>query len=267
MDVQSHFGLNKLPFTPEIRPDEHLPLNHFDEAVADLRQSVERRMSGALIGPSGVGKTTVLRLLRHDLPEARYRVRYVKVTSLSKRDMCREIAAACCLSPAGTFPSLVRRLQQHWRETSDADGIRSLLILDEAHDMKPNVLAILRILTNFEMDSRLVLSVIIAGQPPLKEMLAQERLEDVARRMNAFATLRLLSRDETDRYIAHRAAIAGAPTNPFDASAMETAYEMSRGNMRALDRLALKALEVAAQAGAAVVSSGHVVAARSKLWV
>ncbi len=267
MDMLAHFDFHKLPFTQEIRPDEHLALPHFDEALDELRQSVERRMCGVLIAPSGTGKTGVLRLLRYGLPEARYHVRYVKVTCLSKRDMCREIAAACGLRPVGSFPNLVRRLQEHWEASSSSDGVRPLLILDEAHDMRPEVLAILRILTNFEMDSRLVLSVVLAGQPTLKNLLAKDILEDVARRIDAYATLRLLSRDESDSYIEHRSAIAGAPTVPFDSGALEAAYEMSRGNLRAIDHLALKALQIAAAADAPTVSSGHVVAARSKLWL
>ena len=49
-------------------------------------------MSAALIAPAGTGKTALLRHLRSVLPEPRYYVQYVKVTGLSKRDMCREIA-------------------------------------------------------------------------------------------------------------------------------------------------------------------------------
>jgi hypothetical protein len=49
------------------------------------------------------------------LPETRYRVHYVKVTSLSKRDMAREIALAADVAPAGSYPSLIRRLQERFR--------------------------------------------------------------------------------------------------------------------------------------------------------
>ena len=48
---------------------------------------------------------------------------------------------------------------------------------------------------------------------------------------------------------------------------MEALYELSRGNMRALDNLALKALEKAAAAGAKTVGNEHVIQGRSKLWI
>ncbi len=111
MDTLAHFGFRKTPFTQELSPDEHLPLPHLDKARTDIKRAVERRLPAALIAPAGTGKTTVLRLLRNDLPDARYLVRYVKVTNLSKRDFCREIAAACSLRPVGTYPNLVRRAE------------------------------------------------------------------------------------------------------------------------------------------------------------
>lgn len=266
MDTLAHFGFRKTPFTQELTPDEHLPLPHIDKARVEIKRAIERRLPAALIAPAGAGKTSLVRSLCHDLPDARYLVRYVKVTNLSKRDFCREIAAACSLRPVGTYPNLVRRLQEHWEASTGSDGLRPVLILDEAHDMSPEVLGILRILTNFDMDSRLVLSVVLCGQPPLKAMLNRDELEDVARRIASYSTLRLLSRDETARYVDHRCAIAGAATSPFDPAATEAIYEMSRGNMRTIDRLALEAIEIAAAAGAKAVGSGNVVAARSSLW-
>lgn len=73
--------------------------------------------------------------------------------------------------PAGNYPALVRRLQERFSSFVDVDGIRPVVILDETHDIRPEVLGLFRILTNFEMDNRLVVSLILAGQAPLKKML------------------------------------------------------------------------------------------------
>lgn len=266
LDLNARFGFHSTPFTREIAVDRRFTLPIYDDTVAALARVVDQRESAVLIAPAGAGKTTVLRTLRQRLPEARYDVSYVKVTSLSKRDLCREIASALGAPPAGTYPTLVRRLQERFVACTDADGRRPVLLLDEAHDIRPDVLGILRILTNFEMDSRLVVSLLLAGQPPLRQMLRRDHLEDVAGRMAHLAALRLLSREETRAYVEHRITVAGATTVPFDAGACEALYEIGRGNLRATDRLALKALEVAHDNGNDVVDATTVTRARSSLW-
>ena len=223
-------------------------------------------MSGALIARAGTGKTTLLRALMEALPEARYRVRYVKVTDLSKRDLCREIATAVGVAPAGTYPTLVRRLQERFTNDLEVDAVRPVLFLDDSHGMRPEVLSLLRILTNFEMDSRLVLSFVLAGQPPLSGLLRDERLKDVTHRLAHCATLRPLSRQETAEYITHRCQIAGCATPPFDGGALTAIYEIGRGNLRATDQLALQALELAHDGSCEVVDAQQVTEARRLLW-
>lgn len=264
-DPRSHFGMTEMPFTREIAVEDRWNSPHLDEACADLYRVVDGRQSAAIISPAGGGKTTVLRALRQQLPEARYRVHYVKVTSLSKRDMTREIALAAGVTPAGSFPGLFRRLQERFETTQLEDGIRPVLILDEAHDLRPDVLGMVRLITNFDMDSRLVLSVILSGQPPLLAMLRRDELEAVSRRLTHCATLRLLSRGETRKYMEHRVRVAGAREFPFDEPSVDAIYEVSRGNLRAIDTLGRKALEIAAQEGHPTVSPATIAAARQKL--
>lgn len=265
-DIHARFGFRILPFTREIAVRDCFPVPHIQEASSSLARTIENRMCGAVVGPAGSGKTVILRALKESLPPARFRIHYIKVTSLSKRDMCREIASAMEVPSAGSYPALVRNLQERCVALTENDGLRPVLFVDEAHDMRPDVLAILRVLTNFELDSRLVVSIILCGQPPLTAMLRRDDLEAVARRLSHVATLRLLSRDETIRYIAHRCTIAGATTTPFDPRAIEALFEMSRGNMRAIDHLAFKSLECAHDADSAVVDTAHVAEARRNLW-
>ena len=261
----SPFGFRKTPFTRELAVSDRFPLPYQDEVVQALAQVVQLRQSAALIAPAGTGKTVVLRLLRAALPEARYQVRYVKVTGLSQRDLCKEIAAVCGLPPAGIFPALVRKLQEAFANSADNDGLRPLILLDEAHDLRPEALAMLRLLTNFEMDSRLVVAVVLAGQPPLRTLLGRPVQVAVAQRLALYTTLRLLTREETHAYLRHRCTAAGAADDPFASDAHEALFEISHGNLRALDHLALKALQRAARAQATTVTADEVIAARQEL--
>ena len=137
-----------------------------------------------------------------------------------------------------------------------------MIFLDEAHDFRPDVLSMIRLLTNFDMDSKLVVSLILTGQPPLRTLLQKDALCDLARRLAHCAILRPLSREEIAQYIEHRITVAGGATVPFDPGAIEALYEIGRGNLRATDLLALKSLEVACSRGAKVVDANHVAEAR-----
>ena len=264
-DYRSRFGFHATPFTREVRVKDRFRIEAGEQALDQLCQAVEERMSAALIAPPGTGKTTLLRALAERLPETRCRVHCVKVTDLSKRDLCREVAAAIGAECAGSYPALVRRLQERFAGTLDAEGIRPVLLVDEGHDTRPEVLGILRILTNYEMDSRLVVSIVLAGQPPLGKMLGQDRLADVAQRLAHYATLKPLSRPQTKQYVEHRCRIAGASSCPFDPQAVEALYEVGRGNLRATGHLALKALQLAHRAGCDAADANHVAEARGML--
>ncbi len=264
-DLRSHFAWSALPFTREIDVNDRFRAPAAEQALADLRRVVENRMSAALIAPSGSGKTLLLRTLKESLPEARYRVHDVKVTDLSKRDMCREIATVCGLPPVGTYPNLLRKLQQRFAEQLDDEGLRPVLFLDEAQDMRPEVLAILRILTNFDLDSRLVLSVVLAGDSRLQLLLERHELEPVRRRLAHLATLPLLARDQTRAYLNHRLQLAGAEPQVFLDEAADAVFEITRGNLRAVDHLCFKSLELAARDERHDVSAALVINARRLL--
>ena len=239
---------------------------HYEEALADILATVVQRMSVAIIGPSGAGKSGLLRSLTDALPEARYRVHYIKVTDLNKRDFCRELSMALGCSPAGYYGALVHTIQQRCQTLLDQESLRPVILVDEAHDIRPDVLGMLRVLTNFEMDSRLVVSVVLAGQTKLRDLLRRDDLDAVSRRIAHYTSLRLLSREETRQYVAHRLQIAGAKSNLVDDAAHDALYEAAQGNLRATNRLALKSLEIAAAEGCPVVGADHVVAARQKVW-
>jgi len=266
MNLRSRFGMHTTPFTREIRVEHLLALPMLTEALDGLLGATQQRSSAALIGPAGSGKTALLRALAARLPEARYRCNYVKVSDLGKRDLCREIAVILGLPPAGSYPMLVRRIQENLVKVSDTEGLRPVLLIDEAQDLRPDVLNMLAVVTNFEWDSRLVLSVVLCGQPPLATMLRLVDFEGMARRISHYAVIRTLSRDETHDYIAHRCAVAGAANPPFDPGAYDAIFEIGRGNLRATDQLALKALEVADRRQVSVVDSTHVIEARRVLW-
>jgi len=264
-ELQSHFGLNCLPFTREVAVGQHWEHEQFIEAKASLREVIEDRMSGALIAPAGSGKTQVLRGLVDRLPAARFTVHSFKVNGISKRDFCRHLAHAVGAKPAGHTAALVTSLQERFGDLVHLESRRPVLLIDEAHDLRPEVLKLLRVMTNFEMDSKLVLSVILCGQPPLRQMLARAEMEAISRRLAVYCSLRTLDRRETRRYVEHRLAVAGAASEVVSPSGYEAIFECSQGNLRACDRIALASLKLAARRKENVVDAELVGQARASV--
>lgn len=265
LDSQGHFRLTERPFTPEISPAKMWRYPELDELVDDLEATVSARMSAAVIAPSGTGKTALLRRLVDRLPETRYRVADVKVTSVGNRDFYRSLADALGVERAGTWPAVLERLQSYARSLTVTEARRPVLIIDEAQDLRPQVLTTLRMLTNFSLDSELMISLLLVGDSGLERLLHRPDMEALRSRLARVVRLRLLSREETRSYIDHRLDLAGARTSLLDESAVEAVYDFSRGNLRAIDHLCRTALDLAARRELETVDSGLVTAARKRL--
>lgn len=264
-DVRAHWGLSGSPFTREIEPHRMWRQPGLDDLVRDLEAVVSARDSAAVVAPSGTGKTALIRRLLDCLPEARYRVADIKVTSVGNRDLYRSLARALGIEPSGTWPALLEGLQAHAKALATTEARRTVLIIDEAQDMRPQVLATLRMLTNFRLDSELLISLILVGDSGLEALLHRPDMEALRSRLASVVRLRLLSRAETRSYVDHRLDIVGARSQILDDSAVEAVYDFTRGNIRAVDHLCRTALDLAARDGLKTVDAGTVTAARKKL--
>jgi type II secretory pathway predicted ATPase ExeA len=264
-DPRAHFGFAEWPFTQEISATKMWRHPGLDELVDELDSAVSARMSVAVIAPSGTGKTALLRRLVERLPETRYQVADIKVTSVGNRDFYRGLARALTVEPTGTWPALLEKLQVYAQTLAATEARRLVVIVDEAQDMRPEVLSTLRVLTNFKLDSELLISIILVGDGGLDTLLHRADMEALRSRLSRVIRIRLLSRTETKTYIEHRLDLSGARGQIFDDSAVEAVYDFSRGNLRAIDHLCRTALDLAARRNLETIDAGIVTAARKKL--
>lgn len=259
-----HF--TKVPFSRELRIENRAGFGFLQQAKESLMAAISESQSAAVVGPAGCGKTVLLRSLLSELPEARFNCAYVKLAELAPRDFCRKIASVLGLGSAGTLPGLLQSIEEALHDGYFNRAVRPVIVLDDVHELRRPAFKLVRLLTNFEMDSRLVVSFVLVGQPPLKQILLTPELEDVHQRLVSCVELRLLSRDETKEYIFHRVREAGSSLSVFAPESIDALYEISRGNMRALDRLARAALRRAATGKHDLVSAADVAVARAEVW-
>jgi type II secretory pathway predicted ATPase ExeA len=115
------------------------------------------------------------------------------------------------------------------------------------------VLEDLRLLTNFKVDSSPILSLLLVGQPPLRERLMFKAAEAIDQRLEVKLVFEPLSRQETGEYLRHHLDFAGATSPIFAGSAEDLVFERTQGIPRRINQLALQSLELAAERGEHIV--------------
>jgi general secretion pathway protein A len=240
----AHFALKEPPFS--ITPDPrflYMSERH-QEALAHLLYGIgEGGGFIQLTGEVGTGKTCVCRCLLEQLPP------HVDVALvLNPRLSALELLATICDElrvtyerGTGSSKALVDVLYRHLLE-AHAAGRRTVVILDEAQDLAPDVLEEVRLLTNLETSREKLLQIILIGQPELIRLLAQPGLRQVDQRVTARYHLQPLSRAETHAYVRHRMAVAGRSDRVFTDSAVRVVYRLSGGIPRLINVICDRAL-------------------------
>lgn len=242
----THFGLSSAPFTKEI-PDEELWLPASKAAVVEeLVEAVSERQSLVLVGEPGVGKTCVLRALRHRLPQAGFRLTYCHNATLGRRDFYRQLCLALGLTQSATAASVFFGVSQHVEELG-RERVHPVFLLDEAHLLHQDTLDHLHILLNYQWDSKALLSLILVGLPELDDRLAARRNRSLYSRLSRRLSLAQLSPDDTAEYIGLRLRRAGCDRELFASDAIAMLQEAATGALRDVDRLATACLREAAR--------------------
>ncbi len=139
------------------------------------------------------------------------------------------------------------------------DGKRVLVCLDEAQAMPLESLEVLRLLTNLETEKRKLMQVVLFGQPELDERLKHNSVRQLRQRISFQYQLNGLHRDEMDRYLRHRLAVAGYQGETLFASgAVSLMHRVTRGTPRLANIIAHKALMLAYAEGRQRVQARHV---------
>lgn len=132
-----------------------------------------------------------------------------------------------------------------------------MLIIDEAHHLRNEVLEDLRLLTNYAMDSDNRLCLLLVGLTGLRRRLAMAVHESLAQRILVRHYLGGLTRQELPDYLTHRLRLAGCELPLFEPAVIDGLFQATYGMPRKINRLAHYALTSAALAQARTVTSAH----------
>ena len=259
-----HFGLSRFPFDRDIAVEDMFQSQSMAELSVRLQHLLELRGIGLVTGDPGSGKSSACRKMASGLHSGIYKTLYVPLSTGNPIDLYKCIAWELGLPTERSRAALYRQIRNEVTRLSVEARMRCLLIVDEAHALRSDVLEELRLLTNYAMDSENRLCLLLCGQTELRRRVAMAVHEPLNQRIVVRYQLGTLGADETQAYIGHLLKAAGTGLDLFEPQALAALHQASSGLPRKLNNFAHHALIASAAAKAKVVTAEHVQAAMSE---
>lgn len=236
------YGLKEKPFSKTPDPRFLYLSNGHREALARLQYVVEERELALLTGDIGCGKTTISRALM-DSMGSRYRFCFVYNPRLTAQEFLRVIARSLMVeSPPPGKDDLLKEITDVLYRLHEQD-VCPVIIVDEAQLIPDReIFDEIRLLTNFQLDDRNLLSIVLMGQPELRKILAEPVYEPFRQRIGINFHLNPLTVEETQDYLDFRIEVAGGRQGLFSPDAVQKIYELSGGVPRMINQIATNAL-------------------------
>jgi general secretion pathway protein A len=248
-----HFGLNAHPFT-EKPPIEWIMRDpRMDQALARLKFFEQQGTIALTIGQTGVGKSSLLRLFMHEMPQNRYDPIYLHLTALNPNAFLRLIVVKLGEKPKMGKDRMLLQILERINQNDKC----TILVIDEAHLLDPQTLINLRLLIS-SIDEEISLKIVLSGQEDLSQILKRSAHADLDHRITLRFILRALSKEKTFAYIDYRISKAGGPDKIFEPEAKELIHDYSGGVPRQINNIATACLLNAAARGTKKISEALV---------
>lgn len=236
MDYIARYGLE---FNPFLKNSKEILIENEEakEVRFRLNYLVETKGFGLLTGSPGLGKTTAIRTFAASLNPSRYKVIYSSLSTLTVQEFYRSLASSFGADPAFRKIDNFKIIQDTITRLAIEKRITPVIIMDEANHISNAILNDLKILFNFEMDSRDRAVVLLAGQPQINNTLRLNSNEPLRQRLIMNYNMEGLSKEEGRLYICEKLKGAGCKQPVFDENAQEAILNAANGTPRIINRL------------------------------
>lgn len=253
------YGLRLAPFDLTPDPDFLYLTAQHREAVAGLAYALlARKGFVVLTGEAGTGKTTLLRRVLGSLPTTRVQSAVILNPSLTPSEFLEAVLLEFGLKDTGGSKTQRIAALQSFLWEAHRDGKVSAIIVDEAHQLSPELLEEIRMLGNFETAKQKLLQIVLVGQREMDKLLDRDEVRAFKQRIAMWLTLDPLPAAEVAQYIRHRWLKSGGKAAPFTPEAVTTISQASQGLPRLINVICDNALMQAFGERSARVEPRHV---------
>lgn len=232
-----YWGLTKRPFENVPDTDFMYYSSQHNEALARLLYAVNGNKGIALItGEIGCGKTILSRVFMQQLDDSKFDIGLMTNPNLEPVDFLIEVLRNFGLHAAGdaTKSHLLNQMNEKLL-TNLRNDVATVLIIDEAQLISKAVFEEIRLLLNFQLNNRLLMTIILLGQPELNETI--KGIQQLDQRIAIRYHLNPFNLRETAEYISFRLTKAGAKTGIINDDALREIYSYSKGIPRLINNV------------------------------
>ncbi len=235
MDYFTRYGLE---FNPFIKNSKEILIDttEYKETLFRLDYLAKTKGFGILTGSAGRGKTTAVRSWAASLNPSLYKVVYSSLSTLTPNDFYRNLVKELGNEPAYKKPDNFRIIQDEITRLAIEKRKTSVIIIGEANYINNTILNDLKILFNFEMDSRDRAAILLAGLPKLNSTLTLQIHEPLRQRIVMNYNLEGLTKEEGKTYILEKLKGAGCNQTVFEDAAIEAILNAADGTPRLINK-------------------------------
>jgi general secretion pathway protein A len=240
------FGLTRNPF--EISPDPYFlfATARHNEALASIVHGVFRHKGFMVItGEVGTGKTLLVRCLLEIMRQHNIASANVFNPCLTPLEFLRYVAGDLGLRATTQDKGTLLLEMNSFLVARYRNNLATVLIVDEAQHLEPELLEEIRLLTNLETSQQKLLQILLVGQPELDQKLDSPQLRQLKQRIALRCQLEPLQEAEAKGYILGRLKRAGANSHAatiFPDETMMAVYRYTRGIPRLINIVCENAL-------------------------
>ena len=264
--MRHFFGFTREPFSPDVKVDELYHTAALEGAKERFLYAVSLGAISVITGDVGTGKSTALRYASSTLHPSRYLIIPVVASTGSIIEILKQVAMGLEIDWSSiSLAKLMRMVRSAITDIGQRKQV-PVLIIDEASLLRIEVFAQLHTLAQFEMDSKPLLPIILAGQNNLLDKLMYLTSRPLASRIIGRSHLEGLKQKDMAGYLKHHLEIAGIKDQLFSDEAILAVHQGSGGLLRRANLLAKGSLLAAAREKCMVVSAEHVRMASTEIF-
>lgn len=266
-DFLRFYNMGRNPFSKGLPADMAHQTEDLRQVHARLDHLARTGGIGLVTADPGAGKTFAVRTWAARLNPNSNKVVYVCLSTVTNMEFYRELCQGLGVEPGFKKSDMFRDVQACVRGLVEERRMRVTIVIDEAHYLQTSVLRDLQMVTNFDMDSRDMLAVVLVGHTVLAQYLSRQPHEALRQRLAVSYRMSGLDEAGARDYVRSMLAAVGADPDIFDDAALAGAHGCSGGSVRRLNSVITNALTIGAQQRARAIDAEMVRCAADELAI